>query len=229
MHIPDGFLDPKTWGAAYGLSGVTTGYALYRVRHFDEKKIPLLGITAAFIFVAQLINFPVGFGTSGHFLGAFLACVLLGPMEGYLVMVVVLLVQCLLLQDGGLLALGANVLNMGVIGGLLCYYLFAMARPLLAKMVGRKSSLLAGAAVFSWLSVVLASAACACELAISGTARLVTLLPTLVGVSALIGIGESLITTTVLAVVVQVRPDLIEGYQDDAAVLRSAAGEGEVA
>lgn len=226
MHIPDGFLDPKTWGVLYGVSGGTTGYALYKVRNrLDEKKIPMLGVTAAFVFAAQMLNFPVAGGTSGHFLGAILACTLLGPLEGYLVMVVVLLVQCLFFADGGLTALGANIFNMGIVGGLLCYYLLTFAKAVMAKRSGEKAALLASVAVFSWFSVVLASTACAFELAISGTVPLGTVLPAMVGVHVLIGIGEAIITTVVVSVVLQVRPDLVYAYSKPELVGEAVPGE----
>lgn len=226
MHIPDGFLDPKTWGVLYGVSGGTTGYALYKVRNrLDEKKIPMLGVTAAFVFAAQMLNFPVAGGTSGHFLGAILACTLLGPLEGYLVMVVVLLVQCLFFADGGLTALGANIFNMGIVGGLLCYYLLTFAKAVMAKRSGEKAALLASVAVFSWFSVVLASTACAFELAISGTVPLGTVLPAMVGVHVLIGIGEAIITTVVVSVVLQVRPDLVYAYSKPDLVGEAVPGE----
>jgi cobalt/nickel transport system permease protein len=228
MHIPDGFLDPKTWGAAYGVSAGTTAYALYKVRdRLDEKKIPLLGITAAFIFAAQMLNFPVAGGTSGHFLGAILACTLVGPFEGFLVMEVVLLVQCFFFADGGLTALGANVLNMAIIGGLLSYYLMTLFKGLLAKRLGEKTALLTSVALFSWVSVVLASAACAIELAVSGTVPLHVTLTAMMGVYSLIGIGEAIITTVVLVVVLQSRPDLVDAYKSHP--LPSALGAEEVA
>jgi cobalt/nickel transport system permease protein len=226
LHIPDGFLDPKTWGTLSVVSAGTTGYALYRMREkMDEKMIPLLGITAAFIFAAQMLNFPVAGGTSGHFLGAILACVLLGAWPGFLVIVVVLLVQCLFFADGGLTSLGANIFNMGVVGGLLSYYLLVLARKPLSKAWGERSSLLVTTAVFSWLSVVLASTACALELAISGTVPLSTVLPAMVGVHSLIGIGEAIITSVVVAVVLQSRPDLVNAYGGTEVLPLAAGGE----
>jgi cobalt/nickel transport system permease protein len=214
VHIPDGFLDPKTWGTLYGVSGGTTAYALYKVKdRLDEKKIPLLGITAAFIFAAQMLNFPVVAGTSGHFLGAILACVLLGPLEGFLVMEVVLMVQCFFFADGGLTMLGANVFNMAIVGGLLSYFLMTLFKGLLTRRLGEKTALLTSVALFSWVSVVLASMACAIELAISGTVPLYVSLPAMAGVHSLIGIGEAIITTVVLVVVIQSRPDLVDAYK----------------
>jgi cobalt/nickel transport system permease protein len=209
LHIPDGFLDPKTWATTYGLATGGAAYSLYKVRdRLDEKKIPLLGITAAFIFAAQMLNFPVAGGTSGHFLGAILACTLLGPFEGYLVMTVVLMVQCFFFGDGGLTALGANVFNMAAIGGLLTYFMMISVKKILSRGIGEKSALLSCVAVFSW--------ACAFELAISGTVPLNVTLPAMAGVYSLIGIGEAIITTTVIAVVLQTRPDLVDAYKGPA-------------
>ena len=228
MHIPDGFLDPKTWGTLYGVSGGTTAFALYKVRdRLEGKKIPLLGITAAFIFAAQMLNFPVAGGTSGHFLGAMLACVLLGPFEGFLVMVTVLIVQCFFFADGGLTALGANIFNMGIVGGLLSYCLLVLVKAPLSRWIGEKKALLSSVAVFSWVSVVLASAACATELAISGTVPFHVTFPAMVGVHGLIGIGEAIITTVALTVVLQSRPDLVDAYRGPA--LSQTAPAGEVA
>jgi cobalt/nickel transport system permease protein len=226
LHIPDGFLDPKTWGTLYGVSGGTTAYALYKVRdRFEARKIPLIGITAAFIFAAQLLNFPIAGGTSGHFVGALVACILLGPWEGFLVMVVVLMVQCFFFADGGLTALGANIFNMGVIGGLFSYYLFALAKVALGRFTSEKTALLASTAVFSWLSVVLAAAAAALELAVSGTVPLKTTLPAMASVYSLIGIGEAVIGAFLIAVVLKARPDLIYAYSGPVLPVKEATGE----
>src|SRR5690349_18460273 len=119
MHIPDGFLDPQVAVATGVVAGGAVAVGLRKAEaSFDERSAPLLGVTAAFVFAAQMLNFPVAGGTSGHFLGAALATVLLRPWLACLVLAVVLLVQALLFADGGITALGANVLNMGVIGAL---------------------------------------------------------------------------------------------------------------
>jgi len=215
MHIPDGLLDFKTWGTLYGVSGGATAYALYKVKNtLNEKKIPLLGITAAFIFVAQLLNVPVAAGVSGHFLGAMLACVMLGPWEGFLVMVVVLAVQCLVFADGGFAALGANIFNMALIAGPVCYFMFAFSKTLMSKKFSERTSLLSSLAVFSWLSIALASAAAALEILISNVVKLpfASVFTPVVGASLLIGIGEAAITVVVVAVVLKARPDLIAAY-----------------
>jgi cobalt/nickel transport system permease protein len=216
LHIPDGLLDFKTWGVLYGASGGATAYALYKVKDtFAEKKIPMLGITAAFIFAAQMLNFPVGAGVSGHFLGAMLACVMLGPWEGFLVMVVVLTVQCLIFADGGFAALGANIFNMALIAGPVCYFMFVVSKSALSRKFSERTSLLTSLAVFSWLSVVLASAAAALELTISNIVKLpfASIFSPVVGANMLIGIGEAAITVIVVAVVLQARPDLVNAYK----------------
>jgi len=226
LHIPDGFLDFKTWGTLYGVSGGTTAYALYKVKdRMSDMKIPLLGITAAFIFAAQMLNFPVAGGTSGHIVGALLACLLLGPWEGMLTIVVVLGVQCFFFGDGGLTALGANIFNMAIIAGLFSYALLKLTEKPLSKRFSEKTALLSTTAFFSWLGVVVASAACAIELTLSGTVPFHVAFPAMVGVHSLIGIGEAFITVVVLVVVLQTRPDLVNAYNGPALPLSTFAEE----
>lgn len=226
MHIPDGFLDARTSVVTYIASAGTVGYALYKAREeLEEKRIPVLGITAAFIFAAQMLNFPVAGGTSGHFLGAILAMTLLGPFSGFLIISVVLLVQCLFFADGGLTALGANIFNMGIMGGLLSYYLLTLAKKALSRF-GERKSLLFSTALFSWFSVAIASAACAIELALSRTVPIGVVLPAMVGIHSIIGIGEALITIVVLTVVLQLRPDLVASFKSEPSL--PYAGEGVI-
>ncbi len=206
MHIPDGFLDPGVAVATGVLAGGAVAIGLRRAEaEFDERRAPLLGVTAAFVFAAQMLNFPVAGGTSGHFLGAALAAVLLGPWLACVVLAVVLLVQAFLFADGGITALGANVLNMGVIGGLGAGLLLAAARRVLPRT---RTAFLAATAVAAWASVVLGAAACAVQLAISGTVGLGTVLPAMVGVHMLIGVGEAVITVAAVSAVLATRPDL---------------------
>jgi len=203
MHIPDGFLDLKTWAGLAVVSGVFLGLAIKKTnKKLGEKQVPLLGVTAAFIFAAQMLNFPVAGGTSGHFMGGLLAGILLGPFSGLLVMSTVLILQCLIFQDGGLTALGANIFNMGIIGGFFAYYLWVG----LSKILGRS----AGIFVSAWVSIILAASFCALELAISGTVPLKIVLPAMAGIHTLIGLGEGIITVGVLSFVTKVRPDLLE-------------------
>jgi cobalt/nickel transport system permease protein len=206
MHIPDGFLDAKTWATLGVVSATAVGWAVKRAgKRMHEKGVPLMGVLAAFIFAAQMINFPIAGGTSGHFLGGVLAAILLGPSTGLLIMTTILIVQALIFQDGGLLALGANVFNMGLIGSVGGYYLYLIAERLIGWRLAALPAFIAG-----WSSIVLAAAACALELAVSGTVPLLLALPAMAGFHALIGIGEGLITVAVLGFISQVRPDLLK-------------------
>ncbi len=205
MHIPDGFLSVATAATAYVASGAAVAYAARRSSaQLDERQVPLMGVSAAFIFAAQMLNFPVAGGTSGHLLGAALAAILLGPWAGMLVMTSVVALQALLFQDGGLLALGANVLNMAVVGTLVGYG----AYRLLARLPGRLG-LYAGGLAAGWLSVVASALLAAVELAVSGTAAWALVLPAMAGTHALIGACEGLITVGVLAFVAVARADLL--------------------
>jgi cobalt/nickel transport system permease protein len=176
----------------------------------SEREVPLVGVTASFIFAAQMINFPVAGGTSGHFLGAALASILLGPWLSYIVMSLVLVLQCLGFADGGLTALGSNVVNMGLIGGLGSYPVF---RLLQALFPANNRGFLLAAAIAAWFSVVMASMACAVELGLSGTSPFSLVIPSMAGFHALIGIGEALITTAVLSAVLAARSDLIRSFR----------------
>jgi cobalt/nickel transport system permease protein len=207
MHIPDGFLDPGVAAATAIVSAGAVGYALRRAdRELDDERVPLLGVTAAFIFAVQMLNFPVAGGTSGHLLGAGLAAILLGPWLACLVMAVVLTAQALVFADGGISALGANVLNMGVIGALTVGYLMVWSRHLIPRT---RAGLLAVVAGGAWLAVMAGAAATALELSISGTVPLGTVLPAMLAVHGLIGVGEAVITVAAVSAVLATRPDLV--------------------
>lgn len=207
MHIPDGFLSTgvsvATWvGSAGGLS-----YAVRRVDEtLGERQVPLMGVTGAFIFAAQMMNFPVAGGTSGHLLGGALAAILLGPWAGMIVLTSVLAVQALLFQDGGLLALGANIFNMSIIGIPIAWVVYGGLRRVLGDRTW--ATMVSGFAA-AWLSVVVASLVAAAELAVSGTSPWGVVLPAMGLVHVLIGIGEGLITVAALAFLRATRPDLL--------------------
>ncbi len=203
MHIPDGILKPEIVASLGAVSGASLVYAAKKVREeVEEEKVPLLGVTAAFIFAAQMLNFPVAVGTSGHLIGGVLAALLLGPWAGFLVISSVLILQAFLFQDGGVLALSANIFNMALIGSFSAYYLYRSLARILKKPY---------LAIFltSWLSVVLAALACSLELYFSGLAKIAPLLISMGSIHALIGIGEGLITTAVLGFLHSTRPDLL--------------------
>jgi cobalt/nickel transport system permease protein len=207
LHIPDGFLSGGVALACGVLAIAAVAYAL-RVANveLDEARVPLLGVLAAFIFAAQMLNFPIAGGTSGHFLGATLAAVLLGPWLACLVMAVVIAVQAFAFADGGISALGANVLNMGVLGALLAGLLVA---GLVKAIPHSRAAFLSVVGVVSWLAVMVGAAATSVELAVSDTVPLATSLPAMLGVHALIGIGEAVITVAAVSAVLVSRPDLV--------------------
>ncbi len=208
MHIPDGFLNVATVVTTCAVSAGSVGYAVKKVnKELGEKNVPLMGVLAAFIFAAQMLNFPIAGGTSGHLIGAALATILLGPWASMLIMSCVLIAQCLIFQDGGLLALGANIFNMAIVASLSSYYIYRLVTLLVAD--NRKGKLI-GAFAAAWGSVILASIACAVELAVSETSPIGVVLPAMAGLHALIGIGEGLITGVALSLVLVTRPDLLQ-------------------
>lgn len=208
MHIPDGYLSSEVCAVTnVGAAGIL-GYAAIRAREeVDDTRVPLVGATAAMVFALQMLNFHVAGGTSGHLLGAVLATVLLGPWLGMLVVSVVLGVQAFAFADGGVAVLGANILNMAVIGSLVTAAVLDGTQALRT----RASGLLGVVAAASWVSVMAAATATSLELAASGTIPLDTVLPAMLGVHALIGIGEAAISVAVVASVLAVRPDLVAG------------------
>ena len=171
--------------AGRGMGNMVSG--MRRVLTGDGKRtIQMMGMIASLIFAAQMFDFPVGQGTSGHLIGSLLAAVLLGPFAGTLVMAVVLTIQMLFMADGGLLALGANIMNMAVIGSFVSYYIYYWL-----KKVGPEWLAIAGAA---WGSVVLAALACALEVGFSGMVGLAQVVPAMLRVHAIVGVAEALIT-----------------------------------
>jgi cobalt/nickel transport system permease protein len=207
VHIPDGFLDTKTAVTTAALTAAGLGVALRHARlHFPSRRVPLLGLTAAFVFAAQMINFPVAGGTSGHLVGAVLAAALLGPSAAVIVISAVLIVQCLMFADGGISALGANIFNMAIIGGVGGWVVYHVVTRVIKGLFGR----VVAAAFAAWCSTVMASVACAGELASSRTVRFSVALPAMAGIHMLIGIGEGLITALVLVAIARTRPELIQ-------------------
>jgi len=209
MHIPDGYLNV---GTMVGTAAVSVGGVANAVRvvgkKFGEKQVPLMGMLAAFVFAAQMLNFPVTAGTSGHFMGAALCAILLGPWAMVIIFALVLMAQCFIFQDGGVLSLGANIFNMGIVGGLGGYAFYRLGLKLFG---GRLHSKVVPSFLAAWFSVVLASAACALEIAISDvTPPLSVVLPAMVGVHAIIGLVEGAITVAALELIRSTRADLLD-------------------
>lgn len=222
MHLPDGFVDLPVAVATGAVSVAAVAYSMRRTgRDLGERTVPLLGVTAAFIFAAQMLNFPVGAGTSGHLLGAVLAVALMGPWAATVIMTAVVVVQALLMADGGITALGANIFNMGVLAVFAGGGLFHLLKRVLPRTPSGYFLALAAA---SWASVVIGAAAVAFELALSGTAPLGLALPTMVAVHMIIGLGEALIAVAIVGAVLAVRPDLVKSCDLPPASLRRRSG-----
>lgn len=215
MHAADRFL---TVPVSILFWVVTLGVLAVAVRNtnrtLDERSVPLMGVMAAFIFAAQMFNFQVAGGTSGHLLGGVLAAILLGPWAGTLVMACVIAVQALVFSDGGLVVMGANIFNMGIVGTLGGY---AVYRVLCGLFGGEDRGRIPAAAIAGWFSVVAGSTMMALELIVSGTSPAEIVLPAMLGVHVFIGIGEGLITAAALGFISVARPDLLDLRPDRAA------------
>jgi cobalt/nickel transport system permease protein len=208
MHAADRFLTVPVSVVFWIITAVVVAIAVRRTnRNLDERAVPLMGVMAAFVFAAQMFNFQVAGGTSGHLLGGVLAAVLLGPWAGTLVMACVIAVQALVFSDGGLVVMGANIFNMGVIGTLGGY---AVYRAVAGVLGGEQRARIPAAAIAGWVSVVVGSIAMSLELIVSGTSPAELVLPAMVGVHVFIGIGEALITGAALAFVASTRADLLD-------------------
>jgi cobalt/nickel transport system permease protein len=220
MHIPDGFLNAPLAIIGYL---VTAAFIIVAVRktsnNLNEKAVPLMGVLAAFVFAAQMINFPVAGGTSGHLLGGTLIAILIGPWAAVIAMASVIGVQALVFQDGGLAVLGVNIFNMGIFTAFIGYAIYSSVVKL---MPGQPTARLAGAFAGAWISVMCAATLTSFELAVSDTSPLDVALPAMLGVHALIGIGEGLITMAAVALVQSSRPDLLEDF-GSASVSRATA------
>lgn len=208
LHAPDGFLTVPVAVMMWVLTAAVLAIAVRRTNGaLDERAVPLMGVMAAFIFAAQMFNFPVAGGTSGHLLGGVLAAILLGPWAGTLVMACVVAVQGLLFQDGGLVVMGANIFNMGIVGTLGGYYVY---RLLAGALGGETRARIPAAAIAAWLAVEGGAFAISLQLIVSGTVPAQTTLPVMLGVHALIGIGEALITVGALTFIASARRDLFD-------------------
>jgi len=215
MHIPDGFLDIPVSLLSYLVAGAILAVAVAKARsELDDRTAPLAGLTAVFIFAAQMINFPVAAGTSGHLLGGALAAILVGPWAGMLVITVVLAVQALLFADGGLTALGANVLNMAIVATVVGWLVFRLG----VRLVRTRPAAAVVAGIAGFVSVPAAAMGFVVEYALGGTApvSISAVAAAMGGVHLLIGIGEGVITGLVVAAVLASRPDIVVGVRGTA-------------
>ncbi len=214
MHIPDGFIN-----APVSIAGgvVAAGLIAISIRKagtaLDDKDLPLAGLVAAFVFAVQMLNFPVAGGTSGHLLGGCLAAVLVGPWVGGLALSVVFIVQALVFADGGLTALGLNIIVMGYATCFVGYGIFRLLRMALPRT---KAAVGVASGLAAWCGVVAASLVFTAFYAIggAGAAPVGTVALAMVGVHMLIGIGEGVITALTVGAVLATRPDLVHGARD---------------
>lgn len=220
MHVPDGFINPPVSAVAGVIAAGAVAVSLKGARReLDERTAPLAGLVAAFIFAVQMLNFPVAAGTSGHLLGGALAAILVGPYTGVLCISVVLLMQGILFADGGLTALGVNVLDMGIVTTVVAYALF---RGLVGVLPRTRRSMTVASFVAALVSVPAAACAFTLMYWIGGTTDIPIgkVFTAMVGVHVLIGIGEALITALTVGAVIAVRPDLVHGARGLAAPLK---------
>jgi cobalt/nickel transport system permease protein len=204
MHIPDGMLSPPVWAALDVAAIPAVGYAVRRAQSgMDESRVPLLGVLGSFVFAAQMINFPVMAGTSGHLIGGALLALTLGPSAATVVMTAILVVQALVFQDGGILALGANVVNMALIG--------VWAGYLPSRILGGKGPRIRYVAAIAggWLSLMAAAGFAAFELSISGAAPSGPLFASMLGIHAVAGVIEGVITAASLAAIERLNPSFV--------------------
>nr|MDO8098809.1 energy-coupling factor ABC transporter permease [Candidatus Njordarchaeota archaeon] len=208
MHIPDGFLDLPVIAATYAITAIFWAVASIKAkRALGEKEVPLLSIMTAGVFAAQLINFPIIGGTSGHLVGGTLIATLFGPFPAVISMTVILVIQAFVFGDGGITALGANVLNMGIVAVFSGYLIY---RGIAGSAISGKRVLIASF-IGAYLSVLFGALACGLEIGVSSDFPygINVTVPLMLFWHAIIGIGEGVITAGVLGSLLKSRPDLL--------------------
>ena len=211
MHIPDGYINPAVAIAMFAISIAFLAWSWKKVRaDYPQSFVALLAISSAFVFAAQMINFPIIFGTSGHLVGGTFLAVLLGPYAAMLSMTIVLLMQAFFFADGGLMAFGANVFNMAIIGALSFFFVKWLNGT-------SRNTRRFGSSIFiaSWLSVMLGSLVCALEIGISpafaDAGGIAVTIPAMLAYYAVIGLGEGAITTTLAVSIQRLQPTIMGG------------------
>ncbi len=208
MHIPDGFLSVIVSISFWIVSLIILYFAVKNTQKtLDDRLVPMMGVMSAAIIAGQMLNFTVIGGTSGHLLGAALVTILLGPWPAMIVMTTVVSLQALLFQDGGILALGANIFNMAVVGVFVSY---AIYRILSSFMKTHKFGNVVAGFLAAWTSIFIASLSCAIQLSLSGTSPANIVIPAMAGIHALIGIGEGVISVGAILFIMSARKDLLE-------------------
>lgn len=212
MHIPDGFLDPYLCILMYVLAFAFLVWAWKGVqKKFPRSFVPIISVSSALVFAAQMLNFPIVYGTSGHLVGGTFLAVLLGPQASMISMSIVLLIQALFFADGGILTFGANIFNMAVIGGLSFY----LVRLISGSTPQNSKRFLTSVFIASWFSIVLGSLACAVQIGISSmfasAGGLLVTIPSMLFWHVIIGVGEAAITTTLVSQLSRIKPPILSG------------------
>ncbi|TET56786.1 MAG: cobalamin biosynthesis protein CbiM [Promethearchaeota archaeon] len=214
MHIPDGLLDPITTIVLWIITIAVMILGYFRMgkmfeKEDSEKIIPYIGVLGAVIFAFQFVNYPVPGGTSGHLVGGTLVAIILGPWASVIVLFLILVIQSLF-GDGGITALGANTFNMGIIGGIVGFYIVMLLIKLLNNTSMKKElKVTIATAIGSYIAIVLASFICGIELAIAGAIPIEISVPAMVFWHVLIGIGEAIISALIVFYIYKTKPDLI--------------------
>ncbi len=226
MHIPEGMLTQQTTVASWIASLPVVGYAVVTVRKkMSDSRVVLMAVLAALIFALQMLNFPVAGGTSGHFAGGAAAAIILGPWAAVLIMTTVLIIQAFMFADGGVLALGANMFNMAIVGPMVGWAVYALVTKLRDTRVGRSI----GSFTAAW-SATMAAALCAgLMLWISGRAPFGIAVGSMAFWHAIIGVGEGLITAALVNYILSVRPDILEAPERTVSTRGVAIGMGVLA
>ncbi len=211
MHIPDGYISPEIAATMAVISAIFLILSWKRAKATYPKSLaPLLAVSSAFVFAAQMINFPITYGTSGHLVGGTFLSIVLGPYAAVLSMTIVLLMQALFFADGGIIALGANIFNMAVIGGLSFFIV-----KLIAGNSTKGKRFFTGVFTASWLSVVLGALACGLQIGFSPVfseaGGITVTVPAMLFWHVLIGLGEAAITTTAITQLYRVQPAILNG------------------
>jgi len=214
MHIPDGLLDPITTIVLWIVTIAIMILGYFRMgkmfeKEDSEKMIPYIGVLAAVIFAFQFINYPVPGGTSGHLVGGTLVAIILGPWASVIVLFLILVIQSLF-GDGGITALGPNAFNMGIIGGIVGFYIVVLLVRIFNKTSLKKELKVAIAtAIGSYIAIVLASFICGIEIGIGGAIPMEIAIPAMVFWHLIIGIGEAIISALIVFYIYKTKPDFI--------------------
>jgi len=211
MHIPDGFLSPTICILMYVISITFLVWSWRKAKAtYSRSLAPLLAVSSAFVFAAQMINFPIAYGTSGHLVGGTFLAILLGPYAAILSMTIVLMMQTLFFADGGIFTFGANVFNMAVIGGLSLFLVM-----FLTKDPKRSNRFFLSVFTVSWLSVVLGALACGLQIGFSpvfsDAGGIAVTVPAMLFWHVLIGLGEAAITVTLISQLHRLQPTVLNG------------------